>query len=642
MDHLIRPKAELPRPSRDTLHDKKITKFHDNIDRADRLQINAPHLNSEKSGTRLLPQPNFQSITRSDEPRFRTERLVDCGRYTTEALPPATVFHSEAFLEFVHCGLHSTQRASRPRTTGQRAFLPEIRSCGKPGITRRYLVVQDRNLGFVPGKTGRKTSLIPFVGVPKENSAGGDIVIKRRDASSSIPIGTRRLHVSRPRNYYRDISLAFSQVADRTDFQRRALSTLSTGYQWLQAKSLETCRGLVFYLQWLLESDAQPFNWSGRWKLGSDMENMSCPSPSRQETKTGPTCNTCQYSRETSEEKPSERQSGNRSSPSHRKRGVCQHETNGQDHSDDDEVPDESRRKKSRIQSSTIDKNDNGLSLACPFYKADKRTHNRCSLLQLNRIRDVKQHLYRKHMQPHYCSRCGRQFETQTEERCHTRQQDCSKRANQPPDGITHDQQKELKERVDRKLAVKEQWFAVWAIVFPGIPPPDSPYVYSPTREVATNMRNYWQETKAEMLVDHADGMPGIAREQMISGLNTFMETFFNRFIEEHSSGAEGEQVSDSSSDGSPGTAFSSRRLPAITSPSRSQRTLFESFRDLLSVMSGAASDHVMVDDGPLIADYSVAMGETDGQWGFSSSDDAYGWDQFPASGPFFHGDPPT
>lgn len=97
-------------------------------------------------------------------------------------------------------------------------------------------------------------------------------------------------------------------------------------------------------------------------------------------------------------------------------------------------------------------------------------------------------------MQPHYCSRCGRQFETQTEERCHTRQQDCSKRANQPPDGITHDQQKELKERVDRKLAVKEQWFAVWAIAFPDIPPPDSPYVYSPTREVATNMRNYWQE----------------------------------------------------------------------------------------------------------------------------------------------------
>ncbi|KAJ0313404.1 hypothetical protein COL516b_000340 [Colletotrichum fioriniae] len=155
-------------------------------------------------------------------------------------------------------------------------------------------------------------------------------------------------------------------------------------------------------------------------------------------------------------------------------------------------------------------------------------------------------------MQPHYCSRCGRQFETQTEERCHTRQQDCSKRANQPPDGITHDQQKELKERVDRKLAVKEQWFAVWAIVFPDMPPPESPYVYSPTREVATNMRNYWQESAAEMLADHADRMLGIDGERIIGGLNTFMETFFDQFIEEHTSGAEGEQVSDSSSDGSP------------------------------------------------------------------------------------------
>ncbi|KAK1705576.1 hypothetical protein BDP67DRAFT_583098 [Colletotrichum lupini] len=245
-------------------------------------------------------------------------------------------------------------------------------------------------------------------------------------------------------------------------------------------------------------------------------------------------------------------------------------------------------------------------------------------------------------MQPHYCSRCGRQFETQTEERCHTRQQDCSKRANQPPDGITHDQQKELKERVDRKLAVKEQWFAVWAIVFPDMPPPESPYVYSPTREVATNMRNYWQESAAEMLVAHADRMPGIDRERVIGGLNTFMETFFNRFIEEHTSVAEGEQVSDSSSDGSPGTAFFSERTPAISSPSSSQRTLIESFRDLLSVMSGAASDNVMIDDGSLVANYAMTMGETDGHWEFPSSDDAYGWGQLPTAGPFFQDDPLT
>ncbi|OHE98954.1 hypothetical protein CORC01_05644 [Colletotrichum orchidophilum] len=42
-----------------------------------------------------------------------------------------------------------------------------------------------------------------------------------------------------------------------------------------------------------------------------------------------------------------------------------------------------------------------------------------------------------------------------------------------------------------RKLAVEQQWFAVCGIVFPGRPPPGSPYVYSPTREVAKNMRSY-------------------------------------------------------------------------------------------------------------------------------------------------------
>ncbi|KXH44744.1 hypothetical protein CNYM01_02209 [Colletotrichum nymphaeae SA-01] len=663
MEDSIRSRAEVSCPSRHALHTKGIPDSHALDYRAGRLPISAPHPTSENFGVRLLLQRNFQSTKHSNKPGLRTEHLVDSGRYTTEVLPLTTVVDAEASLEFAHYGLQFSRRAFGPTAMDQHDFLPNIETYRKLGITRHSLAIQDRDFEFIPGKTSRKTSPISFFGVSKDNSADGNLVIQReRDTFSSIPIRKRGFHVARPEKVRRNMNLASSQVADKSEFQGRVLSTLITGYRWLQAKSLETCRGLVLCLQWLFECDARPFTWACHWQFGSTVEYRSGPSPSRQETKIGPAYNTCQHSRETSEEKPSEYRSGNTGSPRGRKRGGCQHETNGQDQSDDDELPDESRRKKSRIQGSTADKNDHGLSLACPFYKADKRTHNRCSLLQLNRIRDVKQHLYRKHMQPHYCSRCGRQFETQTEERCHTRQQDCSKRANQPPDGITHDQQKELKERVDRKLAVKEQWFAVWAIVFPDIPPPDSPYVYSPTREVATNMRNYWQETKAEMLVNHADRMLGIDNERMLGGLDTFMETFFNRFIEEHTSGAEGEQISDSSSDGSPGnpvpkrsmpfktrdlrgytgTAFSPRRAPAIPSPGSGQRTLFESFRDLLSVMSGAASDNITAGDGSLITSYPTAGGYTDGQWGFSSSYDAYGWDQFPTSGPFFHGDPLT
>ncbi|KAK0381380.1 hypothetical protein CLIM01_01241 [Colletotrichum limetticola] len=562
MENSIRPTAELPRLSRDTLHAKEIPEYHALNYRAGRLLTNAPHLAFEDFGTRLLLQRNFQSTKRSDKPGFRTERSVDSGNYTTRFLPLTTVFDLEASVEFAHYELQFSRGGFYPMAMDQHDFPQDIKTCRQPGITRHSLAVQGRSPVIVSGKTGWKTFSIPSIGVPRENSAGGDLVTPRgQGASSSIPIENRRLLIASPDKVYRDIGPISSRVADKTDSQGRALSTLVTGYRWLQAKSLETCRDLFSYLQWLFESDARPFTWPCHWKLGSNMENRSCPLPSQQETETCPTYNTCQHSRETSEEKPPEHRSRNTGSP-RRKRGACQHETNGQDRSDDDELPDESRRKKSRLQGPATDKNDNDLSLACPFYKADKRTHNRCSLLQLSRIRDVKQHLYRKHMQPHYCSRCGRQFETQTEERCHTRQQDCSKRANQPPDGITQDQQKELKERVDRKLAVKEQWFAVWTIVFPDTPPPDSPYVYSPTREVATNMRNYWQETKAEMLVNHADRMPGIDRERVIGGLNTFMETFFNRFIEEHTSVAEGEQVSDSSSDGSPGKSIPKRSRP--------------------------------------------------------------------------------
>ncbi|KAK1467931.1 hypothetical protein CCUS01_06889 [Colletotrichum cuscutae] len=642
IENSISPTAGLPRLSRNTLHANEIPESHALNYRAGRLLTNAPHLASEDFRTWLLLQQKFQLTKRSHKPGLRTERLVDSGNYTIKFLPLAKVFDLEASLEFAHYELQFSRGAFYTMAIDQHDFPQDIRTCRQPGITRHSLAVQDRSSEIVSGKAGWKTFSIPSIGVPRENSAGGDLVTPRgQGASSSIPIENRRLLIASSDKVYRDIGPISSRVADKTYSQGRALSTLVTGYRWLQAKSLETCRDLFSYLQWLFESDARPFAWSCHWRLGSNMENRSCPLPSQQETETGPTYNTCQHSHETSEGKPSEHRTRNTDSP-RRKRGACQHGTNGQDQSDDDEFPDESRRKKSRLQGPATDKDDHDLSLACPFYKADKRTHNRCSLLQLNRIRDVKQHLYRKHMQPHYCSRCGRQFETQTEERCHTRQQDCSKRANQPPDGITHDQQKELKERVDRKLAVKEQWFAVWTIVFPDMPPPESPYVYSPTREVATNMRNYWQESAAEMLVAHADRMPGIDRERVIGGLNTFMETFFNRFIEEHTSVAEGEQVSDSSSDGSPGTAFFSERTPAISSPSSSQRTLIESFRDLLSVMSGAASDNVMIDDGSLIANYAMTMGETDGHWEFPSSDDAYGWGQLPTAGPFFQDDPLT
>ncbi|KAK1636473.1 hypothetical protein BDP81DRAFT_471540 [Colletotrichum phormii] len=371
------------------------------------------------------------------------------------------------------------------------------------------------------------------------------------------------------------------------------------------------------------------------------MKHRSCPSSSRQESRTAPAYNTCQHNRDTSEEKPTQHRSGNTSSPRRQKRGANRHEPSGQDQSDDDECPDESKRKKPRLRGSAADKNHDGLSLACPFYKVDKRNHNRCALLQLNRIRDVKQHLCRKHSQPHYCSRCGREFETQEEERRHTRQQDCTKRANQPPEGITHDQQRDLKERVDRKLAVEQQWFAVWDIVFPGKQRPRSPYVYSPTREVATNMRSYWQETTAEMLADRASRVPGVDSERIISGLNTFIKIFFDRFIEEHTSSTEGEQVSDSSSDGSPGTVISSGRTSAISTPGNGQTPLLESFRDLLSVMGGTGNQNFMLDGDSMFTDYQ-SLGVADQQWEITPSDDAYEWDEFPTTGPYFHGDPLT
>lgn len=54
---------------------------------------------------------------------------------------------------------------------------------------------------------------------------------------------------------------------------------------------------------------------------------------------------------------------------------------------------------------------EDGPTLACPFYKRNQVRHSNCLHFRLKRIKDVKQHLLRKHKQPYYCPICGLEFE---------------------------------------------------------------------------------------------------------------------------------------------------------------------------------------------------------------------------------------
>ncbi|KZL81408.1 hypothetical protein CI238_00428 [Colletotrichum incanum] len=227
---------------------------------------------------------------------------------------------------------------------------------------------------------------------------------------------------------------------------------------------------------------------------------------------------------------------GNDASPQSRKRGTQNDESTDQEQNCDGSG--DSKGQKRRKQDTNNGKNEGGLSLACPFYKKDGRKHHKCLQLQLSRIRDVKQHLSRIYIQPHFYPSCAVIFRALKDQREHIRPRTCDNGNFQPPDGITQDQQKDLSARVNRKLQERDQWFAVWDIVFPGKPRPESPYVYGPFHEVATSFLKFWQEKGRQIYLNHLRSdsalLPrsGSDEARSLARQNTFINIIINQFIE--------------------------------------------------------------------------------------------------------------
>lgn len=163
----------------------------------------------------------------------------------------------------------------------------------------------------------------------------------------------------------------------------------------------------------------------------------------------------------------------------------------GQDDGSDDEDGSQRRPGPKRP------KNDDGGQqpqrlFACPFWKHDPGRHRACFGKRLDRICRVKQHLVRSHMPAFYCDRCLAVFPSPERKRAHLRDEraTCVFDDAARLDGITSEQRTELsrKPRGHGRAGgggggggpppdARSQWFAVWAVVFPDLPPPASPYV---------------------------------------------------------------------------------------------------------------------------------------------------------------------
>ncbi|KAI0197717.1 hypothetical protein F4808DRAFT_463423 [Astrocystis sublimbata] len=161
------------------------------------------------------------------------------------------------------------------------------------------------------------------------------------------------------------------------------------------------------------------------------------------------------------------------SSPTKRKRQhLSQNSGNGEDEDEDEDGEGPPQRK--RVEQLR----DEGL-LACPFAKWKPLSYQCCYKYIMKDIRRVKQHLRRSHKRPLHCPTCWETFKSEKAFYTQIGSRECLPRPATVMEGVTSDQQEHLDRKVDRKLSRSEQWYSVFAILFPDSPRPRSAYLES-------------------------------------------------------------------------------------------------------------------------------------------------------------------
>ncbi|KXH30975.1 hypothetical protein CSAL01_08011 [Colletotrichum salicis] len=140
---------------------------------------------------------------------------------------------------------------------------------------------------------------------------------------------------------------------------------------------------------------------------------------------------------------------------------------------------------------------------ACPFYRNNAVRHTACLNLRMVRIRDVKQHLQRRHTEPrHYCPTCYKRFETYLEQSQHVQNQSivgCSPK-DEEFDFVPPHAKDLLKFKVSRKVTAEEQWYTVWDAIFKPKERPKHPYMGTVIEEVTTMLHEFWQHEGDQIL----------------------------------------------------------------------------------------------------------------------------------------------
>jgi hypothetical protein len=140
------------------------------------------------------------------------------------------------------------------------------------------------------------------------------------------------------------------------------------------------------------------------------------------------------------------------------------------------------------------------IQIACPFGLLEPRKYPECLVTYTNaNIHELRQHFKRVHSQPEHCVRCGAEPGSPILLRAH-QLEDCD---IQPftKEGISLEQWEKLDDASKKNQDPCRKWKEMCGILFPGIQPPDSPFIGPGHEELARAYHRVWCKERLRLEV---------------------------------------------------------------------------------------------------------------------------------------------
>ncbi|CAH0045192.1 unnamed protein product [Clonostachys solani] len=191
------------------------------------------------------------------------------------------------------------------------------------------------------------------------------------------------------------------------------------------------------------------------------------------------------------------------------------------------------KRKRSQKDSISEDSTEE-LLFACPLYRKYPLQNMDCVNRKLTRIRDVKQHLLRRHL-AFRCPICNIPLPSAARKEEHIMEQDCSPAEAAErfgPDGITQEVHDILKKRSHRGKPPTTKWYEVWEIIFGDTNREERPFLGPMMEETAKLMRDVWDKESRSIVQDVVlDGSDNQNKaEQQMEAMMAMFEKVQDRF----------------------------------------------------------------------------------------------------------------